>query len=412
VSGEPRYGEPGRFGGSGKRGKASGDPARTAQLDQAIAAVASGAAELDREPRFPGEAFDTLAAAGALATTIGDVRASVGVRPGWDLLRRVAAADASVGRILDGHQNAVERLEVVADPALRERELAAVATGERLLGVWGADPGPGEGAPARLHDTGAGLVLRGAKTFCSGAGGVDAALVMVGDDGGIAPSLVLVECDTAVEVDRSWYRAAGLRASESHRVLFDDAPVIAVLGGPGELARDPWFSRDAMRTAASWAGMVDAAAAAAVDELAERRAEDPHAQLAAGRIEAAQGTVEAWLARAAAVADAAVTSGTGIVSDADTGSVAVAESHPEDEAVPRGLDPTVLAARPIGIAMRAEIDRAAKAILETAAAACGSHPFVTAGRLDRARRDLETFLLQHRLEPLLTRLGGERLARR
>jgi hypothetical protein len=383
---------------SGEHGTASGDAARTAQLDQAIAAVAAGAAELDRGPRFPREAFDALAAAGALATTIGDVRDGAGVRRGWDLLRRVAAADASVGRILDGHQNAVERLEVAADPAPRERELAAVAAGERLLGVWGADPGPGEGKAARLHESGAGLVLRGAKTFCSGAGGVDAALVMVGDDGGIAPSLVLVECDDAVEVDRSWYRAAGLRASESHRVLFHDAPVIAVLGGPGELARDPWFSRDAMRTAASWAGMVDAAVAAAVDELAERRAEDPQAQLAAGRIEAAQGTVAAWLDRAATVADAAVQSGT-------------ADADPTDLARAAGVGPAALAVRPIGIAMRVEIDRAAKAILETAAAACGSHPFVTAGRLDRARRDLETFLLQHRLEPLLTRLGGERLAR-
>jgi hypothetical protein len=61
--------------------------------------------------------------------------------------------------------------------------------------------------------------------------------------------------------------------------------------------------------------------------------------------------------------------------------------------------------------MRAEIDRAAKAILEAAAGACGSHPFVTAGRLDRARRDLETFLLQHRLDPLLARLGARELER-
>jgi hypothetical protein len=62
--------------------------------------------------------------------------------------------------------------------------------------------------------------------------------------------------------------------------------------------------------------------------------------------------------------------------------------------------------------MRGEIDRAAKAVLEVAAAACGSHPFVTGGRLDRARRDLETFLLQHRLEPLLVKLGAARLVRR
>src|SRR6201999_4215427 len=199
-----------------------------------------------------------------------------------------------------------ERLEVAAEPELRERELAAVAAGERLLGGWGADPGPGEGDPARLADAGAGLVLRGVKTFCSGAGGLDAAMVMVGNDEGEPPALVLLDCGAEVEVDRGWYRAAGLRASESPRVVFHDAPVTAVLGGPGELARDPWFSRDAMRTAAAWAGMVDAAADAALDELGERRGDEPLAQLAAGRVEGAGGPVEAWLARAATPADAPI----------------------------------------------------------------------------------------------------------
>lgn len=367
--------------------------ARTARLDQALAAIAGGAAELDRAPCFPREAFFHLADAGALTATVGAAGAAASVRPGWDLLRRVAAADASVGRILDGHQNAIERLEVAADQDTRERELAAVTAGQRLLGVWGADPGPGEGEPARLHEAGDGLILRGSKTFCSGAGGVDAALVMVGNDDGEPPSLVLVECGERVEVDRGWYRAAGLRASESHRVVFADAPVSAVLGEPGELARDPWFSRDAMRTAATWAGMVDAAVEAAIEDLAERRAEDPLAAVAAGRIAAAHGTVDAWLDRATAVADASV----------------------EGPATPDPGSPASLGkgeARATSIAMRAEIDRAAKAILEVAAAACGSHPFVTGGRLDRARRDLETFLLQHRLEPLLGRLGSQRLARR
>jgi hypothetical protein len=271
--------------------------------------------------------------------------------------------------------NAVERLEVAADPDLRERELARVEAGA-ILGVWGADPGPGEGEPARLREVpGDGLALHGVKTFCSGAGGVAAALVLVGSDDGEPPRLVLVDC-AEIEIDRSWYRAAGLRASESHRVVFSGAPVLGVLGEPGELAREPWFSRDAMRTAASWAGMVDAAATAALDELAARRGGEPLAQLAAGRIEALAGTIEAWLARAARAADG--------------------ERDP----------------RATGVAMRAEIDRAAKALLEVAAAACGSHPFVTGGPLDRARRDLETFLLQHRLDPLLTKLGAARLESR
>jgi len=351
---------------------ALGEAAATARIDQALAAVAAGAAALDREPRFPTEAFASLRGADVLTATLGAARAGAPVALEWELVRRVAAADSSVGRILDGHLNAVERLEVAAEPELRERELARVEAGA-ILGVWGADPEPGEGDPARLREgPGGGLVLHGAKTFCSGAGGVAAALVMVGSDDGEPPRLALVDC-AEIEIDRTWYRAPGLRASESHRVVFPDSPVLGVLGEPGELAREPWFGRDAMRTAASWAGMVGAAGAAAVAELAARRASEPLAQLAAGRIEALLGTVEAWLTRGARAADG----------EREPGST--------------------------GVAMRAEIDRAAKALLEVAAAACGSHPFVTGGPLDRARRDLETFLLQHRLDPLLVKLGATRL---
>jgi alkylation response protein AidB-like acyl-CoA dehydrogenase len=349
----------------------------SALLDQVLAEVAAGAEALDREPAFPVAAMAALGEAGALTATLGAIRAELSVAPEWKLLRRVAAADASVGRLLDGHLNAVERLEAAGEPGLRETELAKIEGGSRLLGVWGADPAPGEGPPARIVAAGGGEVLRGVKTFCSGAGGIDAALVMVGDDDdGAAPRLVLVECDERVEVDRGWYRGAGMRASESHRVVFREAPVVAILGEPGELGREPWFSRDAMRTAAGWAGMVDAAAEAALADLSARRAAEPLSQLAAGRIEAARGSVDAWLVLAAGAADEG-----------------------------REL-------KGLSVLMRAEIDRAAKAILETAAAACGSHPFVTAGPLDRARRNLETFLLQHRLDPLLARLGAARLERR
>jgi hypothetical protein len=346
-----------------------------ALLERALTEIAGAAAGLDREPGFPARALAALGEAGALTATVGAVRSESSVASEWQLLRRVAAADASVARILDGHLNAIERLEVAAEPDLRDAELAKLESGRRLLGVWGADPGPGEGPPARRVEAGGSEVLRGVKAFCSGAGGVDAALVMVGDDAGLAPHLVLVECDETVAVDRTWYRGSGMRASESHLVRFHDTPVIAVLGEPGELGREPWFSRDALRTAASWAGMIDAAADSALAELAARRAAEPLSQLAAGRIEAARGTVDAWLALAAGAADAG------------------------EEL------------KPLSVLMRAEIDRAAKTVLETAAAACGSHPFVTGGRLDRARRDLETFLLQHRLDPLLARLGAARLER-
>jgi alkylation response protein AidB-like acyl-CoA dehydrogenase len=342
-------------------------------LHCALSEIATGAAGLDREPRFPGEAFARLGEAGLLTATVGSARGEEPVLPAWELVRAVAAADASVARILDGHLNAIERLEVAAEPELREAELAKLHGGERVLGVWGADPGPGEGTAARVVGGGEHGVLRGTKTYCSGAGGAGAALVMVGQDGGVAPLLVLIECDERVEVDRDWYRAAGMRASESHRVHFHDAPVVAVLGEPGELGRQPWFSRDAMRTAASWAGMVDAAADAAIEELAERRAGEPFSELEAGRIEAARAGADAWLTHASAAVDS-------------------------------GGD-----LEQLSLWMRVGIAGAARSVLESAAAACGSQPFVTGGRLDRARRDLETFLLQHRLDPMLAKLGRRRL---
>ena len=119
-------------------------------------------------PGFPEAALAQLERAGALAfnACLGTTRPPAAEELG--LVRRVAAADGSVGRIFDGHINAVERLAVQAPAELRDRELAAVRAGRLRAGVWGGDPIPGEGPPAEIRQTAAGEVLRGVKTFCSG----------------------------------------------------------------------------------------------------------------------------------------------------------------------------------------------------------------------------------------------------
>jgi alkylation response protein AidB-like acyl-CoA dehydrogenase len=353
--------------------KTEADGAFAPELAEALLVIAAGAEALDREPRFPSEAFARLAAEGVLGFSLPDAD---GTRPAvageWALVRAVARADSSVGRILDGHLNAVERISLLSSGEVRDGELDAVSRGERLLGLWGADPVAGEGEPAQLVEREGAVVLDGAKTFCSGAGGVDAALVLARTPSGGPPSLVLVACDDTVEIDRSWFRPGGLRSSESHLVRFCSTPVIEVLGEPGELSRDPWFSLDAIRTAASWAGMADAAAEAALSELAgnPKRREEQIACLAAGRIAASRSSIDAWFSRAAGELE-------------------------------RGGDVSALS-----IELRIEVDRAARAILDEAARACGSRPFARGGRLDRARRDLELFTLQHRLEPILARRGN------
>ena len=60
--------------------------------------------------------------------------------------------------------------------------------------------------------------------------------------------------------------------------------------------------------------------------------------------------------------------------------------------------------------MRAQVAESAEALLSEATRACGSRPLATGSALDRARRDLGVFLFQHRLDPLLARIGASLLA--
>lgn len=237
----------------------------SAGLDGLLEEIRAGAAARDAEPAFPKGPFRSLAAAGVLSLPVPERPEGAGRRVSfteeWRVLRAVAAADGSVDRILDGHFNAVERLSILAPEPLRSRELAAVAAGERRVGVWGADPIPGEGEPARLVESGDGLVLRGVKTFCSGSTGLDRAIVLVRGAENGPPLLAYTDLSRGVEIDRGWFRGAGMRSSESHRVVFEGASVLAVLGKPGEILREPYFGRDAIRTAATWAGIADSALA-------------------------------------------------------------------------------------------------------------------------------------------------------
>jgi hypothetical protein len=154
-----------------------------------------------------------------------------------------------------------------------------------------------------------------------------------------------------------------MRASESHRVIFHGAPVLATLS---PLVREPYFGRDGIRTAACWAGILDAAVEAAFGELAARPELDDLRALAAGRIATAQATIDRWFEYAADHDDAS-------------------------------------------IALRETVSQAGRTILDEAARAVGSRPFATGTALDRARRDFELFVLQHRLDPAVARLGQERV---
>jgi alkylation response protein AidB-like acyl-CoA dehydrogenase len=352
-------------------------------FERALEQIAERAIELDSKPRFPRENFEVLMAAGI--PQLAADRGRCGLREEIALVRSLASMDASTARILDGHFNGVERLALCAPNALREAELQRVRQGELLIGVWGADPSHGEGPPARFEQDEGALVLKGVKTFCSGAGGVQRALVVACDEHG-ARRVAYVNVTSSIQIDRSWYRASGLRSSESHRVEFCGTPVLAILGGEDELMREPWFSRDAVRTAATWAGIADCVLQATVNTSGERELDEIRLQ-AVGRMRVAQTTIDLWL-------DHSVT---------QLQTVKDIESDVGSERSGAG------SSRALAVETRVAIADAARLIAAEAARVCGSRALIDGGTLDRARRDLDLFLLQHRLDPKLVELGASTL---
>ncbi len=343
-----------------------------AGLEDALGRIAQRAAELDRQPRFPTENFADLAAVGAL------IPPPDGLAGEARLVRAVAAADASTARILDGHLNGIERLTLTAPEPLRSSECTHIQEGKLLLGLWGADPAPGEGPPARIEHTDGQPVLRGVKTFCSGAGGVQRALIVAVDHDGSRRLVYIDITSSRVSIDHGWYQASGLRSSESHRVEFHDTPILAILGGAGELSREPYFSRDGIRTSSTWAGLADSIMQETISALDPDRADAVQAHML-GRMRIAQSTIDRWLEH-----------------------TTTSLSQPDDQRPE--LDPPVLA-----LECRVALADAARLISNQAAQVCGSRALIGGSTLDRARRDLDLFLLQHRLDPKIAKLGTHTL---
>ena len=98
-------------------------------------------------PPFP-PSPRALERTGALPLTVPgrDGRSPVSAAAEWSAVRRVSAADATVGRVLDGHLNAVERLTL--PPRIRCAPRDARGGGGRLTRASGAPtPRPAKASP-------------------------------------------------------------------------------------------------------------------------------------------------------------------------------------------------------------------------------------------------------------------------
>ncbi len=180
-----------------------------------------------------------------------------GAREGFSrqlqLLYDVGRGSLPLGRIFEGHVNALELIARFATPTQLDRYHADAAAG-KMFGVWNTEAGNG----INIYDQGEGRYeLKGAKTFCSGASDVARPIITghLWRNGKVVGWQMLVfpmERVAPDRVDDSFWSPLGMEASASYKVDFEGLFVAEedLLGAPDDYHQQPHFSGGAIRFAA------------------------------------------------------------------------------------------------------------------------------------------------------------------
>jgi alkylation response protein AidB-like acyl-CoA dehydrogenase len=203
-------------------------------------------------------------------------------------------ADLSYGRLFEGHVNALELVGRLGTAEQRERAHADAAGG-KLFGVWNTQE-PRDGVT--IVTTAGRRLLRGRKTFASGAGTVARGLISAALPDGRRQLLLLRMDEIATTVDRFSWRPIGMEQSDSYAVSFDDVPVRDedLIGKPDTYEDAPWFLGGAFRYIAVQTGglaRLRAELLAYLDGLG--RGANAFQQIRVAEIAVAAETAERWI---------------------------------------------------------------------------------------------------------------------
>ncbi|MCJ2020610.1 acyl-CoA dehydrogenase family protein [Methylobacterium sp. E-065] len=334
----------------------------------------------DRDDGFPAEDVADLARLGLLAAPVpswaggADLGEESGASRLATVLRSVGYGSLALGRLYEGHVNALQLIARHGDAGQQERLFADALAGH-LFGVWNTEPPEGG---LVLQDGVDGMSLSGVKTFASGAGFVTRALVTSRASAGTGTLMLVVPLKPGTRSDLSAWRAHGMRASATGTLDFGGIAVAAedVLGDPDDYFRQPDFSGGAWRFAAVQVGGIEAVFDAWRGHLAATgRGGDPHqlARLGEGAI-AVEGA-RLWVNRAA-------------------------------ETVSEGILPPERVVALVNLA-RLAVERAGLDVLQLAQRSVGLQGFLRPHPLERLSRDLATYLRQPGPDRALTTSAEE-----
>lgn len=333
------------------------------ELQAVLVALSDTAETFDRLGGAPKEDLSRLVAIVAQGGTYwvgsagADAAAAASLRT---LLTSVGYASLPAGRLFEGHVNAL--LLIGKYGTAEQAALAASEAAQgRIFGVWNTEGADG----LSLHPAGDGYVLKGAKTFASGAGFIPRPLVTARLPG--CESLMVLprvpDDEIASRADLSRWTATGMRASATGTFDFSGIEVSRgdIIGGPGDYQRQPTFSGGAWRfLAVQLGGMARLLDEASTHLKRLDRQDDPHQLARMGEAAIAVEGASLWVSRAAERAEIA----------------------PDESAVAY-----------VNLA-RCAVERAGLDVLERVNRSVGLAGFLAPHPIERISRDLATYLRQ------------------
>jgi len=323
-----------------------------ARLADARAELSSLAAGEDRSGGFPSKGLDALRRLGVFEAFAGLIEPDADAL--MEALRLVGRADLSLGRIFEGHVNAVRLIAQYGDDAQKHR-LAEDLTAKRLFGVWATEPPPG----VRVVREGEALVLAGAKSFATGCLGLERAIITVQADG---EKRLLIVPITPARADVTGWKTRGMRATGSG--VYDFTGVVVTpemwLGESGDYEREPGFTGGAWRFTAVQLGAVERLVMLLRAHLRQGGGgSDPVQRRAFALAVAAARTAGLWVRQAATMTE---------------------QGRPEAVA--------------LTLMTRGVVEQAGLKVMEIAARAIGTRSFFDDQEVDRITRDLGLYLRQ------------------
>ncbi|WP_159992424.1 acyl-CoA dehydrogenase family protein [Roseomonas sp. 18066] len=337
--------------------------AEAVRLLKGAQAVAAGAAlqagALDTPGAFPSADVAALAQAGLLVAPLPPELGGAGLGEGVDgnlllaeVLMAIGEGSLPLGRLYEGHVNALQLVLGHGSTAQQRQAAAAAAAGE-LFGVWNTDD---RQDPLRLLQD----RLQGAKILASGAGHVTRPLVTAATPAGAV--MLIPPMAPGQGADLSGWTAQGMQASATGRVDFSGMPAPPPIGGPGDYLREPAFSTGAWRCLAVQGGGMAALLALLRQHLLETTRDEDRAQRQRfGEAAIAVQTARLWILQSARLC-----------------------------AMPHDVAGVVAA---VNLARRA-VEQAALTLLELVHRSIGLMAFLRPAPVERIARDLATYLRQ------------------